>query len=703
MSLRKRPQVQEVLRAVRSVSVPAALARCTASYDRYILIPVAKSRSKTSTQKTSTQKSGKRTAKNAGQKNAGKKNANQGNLRIGDHWNAIRIIALSQNNPLKAIAEFVENSIDAKAKNISIVRGKQKGEQYLKVIDDGEGVADFKYLATHIGDSIKRKLKEKGESVGIQGEFGIGLLSFWTVGEELMLTSKASDGAVKRLHLVKDNPGYTIRDSRELFEQSGTTLHIAPLLSGVRMLSGEKIQSYLASELRDRIRSSGVSIRIIDRSARKELAVEPRRFNGQVLHDLPEPRSPFGEVIVELYLTAPGSGAGVSLYRHGTRVLPDITTTEAFRRPPWTSGYVEGIIDASFLQLTPGTRDGVIYDDAFDGLVESLKDVEATLSEKIEERRRAEEEEASRAMLRRITRALKEAFEMLPADEYGWLGVKGSDARRANSANSENAGGSGDGRRGNEADVASHANGGDAGAGEEADQQSSGADDDPASGIAVADAADRSEGSGQREFFEFPGPLYRLDIRPAAAKVHVAGQRKLHAVPRDRNKRTIDSDINISWRIEQGHGSLDTYSGEFVTYLAPPEPELAVVAATATQGEGDEQVQVEARCNLTVTASLVGTGGAQGPLARQGLPGYTYRYAPGELWRSHYNNEQSLITVNTGHPDFVFASRQSATKLRYVARLFAKEIVLANFPGASKEELLERMVELGLYMEQNLR
>lgn len=32
-----------------------------------------------------------------------------GKLRIGDDWNAITIIALSQNNPLKAIAEFVEH------------------------------------------------------------------------------------------------------------------------------------------------------------------------------------------------------------------------------------------------------------------------------------------------------------------------------------------------------------------------------------------------------------------------------------------------------------------------------------------------------------------------------------------------------------------------------------------------------------------
>jgi hypothetical protein len=37
----------------------------------------------------------------------------RGKLKIGDDWNAITIIALSQSNPLKAIAELVENSIDA--------------------------------------------------------------------------------------------------------------------------------------------------------------------------------------------------------------------------------------------------------------------------------------------------------------------------------------------------------------------------------------------------------------------------------------------------------------------------------------------------------------------------------------------------------------------------------------------------------------
>jgi hypothetical protein len=36
-------------------------------------------------------------------------------------------------------------------------------------------------------------------------------------------------------------------------------------------------------------------------------------------------------------------------------------------------------------------------------------------------------------------------------------------------------------------------------------------------------------------------------------------------------------------------------------------------------------------------------------------------------------------------------------------RPFAKELVLANFPGFDSRELLERMIALSLYAEENLR
>src|SRR5882757_9024278 len=240
------------------------------------------------------------------------KESKKAKLRIGDDWNAIRIIALSQSNPLKAIAELVENSIDARAKIITITRGREQGEHYLTVKDDGDGVPrdlnglpDFKYVATHICDSIKRRLKVDGAGGGLQGEFGIGLLSFWTVGERLMMTSSGADHRVYQMVMSKGDPRYTVNPRRVLFAEPGTELKISPLLDGIRSLSGEKIQWYLAAELRDRIRATQVRVTVVDKLARKQYQVEPRQFEGRLLHQLPAVRSSFGEAYGELYLTEP--------------------------------------------------------------------------------------------------------------------------------------------------------------------------------------------------------------------------------------------------------------------------------------------------------------------------------------------------------------------------------------------------------------
>ena len=309
---------------------------------------------------------------------------------------------------------------------------------------------------------------------------------------------------------------------------------------------------------------------------------------------------------------------------------------------------------------------------------------------------------------------------MLPADEYGWLnaGERGRTGdRRGKQTGHEDADGPGDGAGGGpgtggplEAGDASAAEGG-AAAAAQFDPDAIPSADDPgvyrdetvAPGTAIDDpspAGDRD--GGQRAFFEYPGPLYRLEIRPAKARVTVNGECRLQATPRDKSRRTVDSDVEITWIVEHGSGHLDTESGEYVTYHAPEEPELAVVRAHARQ----DQVECEARATITVTAELGGAGAGSagtGAVGRQGMPGYTYRYAPGELWRSRYEPDQSLVIVNSGHADFVYAARQSASKLRYVGRLFAKEIVLANFPGAPRDELLERMIELELYMDRGLR
>jgi hypothetical protein len=68
---------------------------------------------------------------------------------------------------------------------------------------------------------------------------------------------------------------------------------IRGILPCIKNFSGEKIQWYLASELRDRIRHSGISIRVVDRTARAEFKVEPRKFEGRLRGD--ERRCDIGE------------------------------------------------------------------------------------------------------------------------------------------------------------------------------------------------------------------------------------------------------------------------------------------------------------------------------------------------------------------------------------------------------------------------
>ncbi|MBC8414594.1 ATP-binding protein [bacterium] len=494
-----------------------------------------------------------------------------GRLRIGDNWNAITIIALSQSNPLKAIAEFVENSIDAGAKNITIIRGKEKGENFLRIIDDGEGirmdesgVPDFKYVATHICDSIKRQLKKDGAG-GIQGEFGIGLLSFWTVGEHISVLSSGRDGRTYQMQMAKGDPGYSIKQKRTLIPVSGTELTISPLLPGVSHINGEKIQRYLASELRDRIRKSDIVLRITDRTARKELLVEPREFAGRLLHRLPVVSTDRGEVYTELYLNEVSRENTIGVYRAGTRVLSSITELDMFSSEPWASGWLQGIIDIPFLNLTPGTRSGIIHDENFTEFIESVIPLETKLNEIISEQRKAEEERASHKILKSVQNALKEAILALPKDEYDWFDIHLDSRRKPGST----------------------AGSFDAQSGEETERP-----------MGMTSDEDQSE---QKEFFEFAGPLFSVKVSPASAVVSVGKSRTFRAMPRDQRRRLVEEGLIFHWEIKEGDGTLENPSGEIVTFMAANDPGLTTLSLSVSQGDA----VCTAEGLVTVTDSII--------------------------------------------------------------------------------------------------
>lgn len=601
------------------------------------------------------------------------KEKNTGKLRIGDAWNAITIIALSQNNPLKAIAEFVENSIDAKAKNIIIIRGKEKGEVYLKIIDDGtgipkdkEGIPDFKYVATHICDSIKRRLKTDGVE-GIQGEFGIGLLSFWTVGEKLLLSCSGDDGRMYQMEMSKNEQGYNITKKRTLFSQTGTELVIYPLLPGLRQLNGEKIQNYLASELRDRIKKSVVNIVIKDRYSRKEFIVKPRQFTGRLIHEIDPVVTKKGEIYIELYLNTFDTENKISLYRHGTRVMPDISKLDSFNTSPWDSSLFQGMIDVPFLQLTPGTRDGIIRDENYSLFCSTVSELEKTLNSIVEREKKAAEEEASKNILRSIKKALKEALLRLPQEEYDWFnlfaekkriqpGKENTNKERENISKKENI------------NIIEHTD-------------------------------DEKEDEIQKQFFDYPGPLYSAMISPSSCITMVDTKKILRVIPRDKKRKIVDRDLEISWSIKEGDGKIDKPENEIINFEAPSEPGITIIEVKVQQND----IICSAEGIVTVTDTLIEKNIKDRSSSSKGLPGYTFKRAPGELWRSVFDEKNNIVIINNGHSDFIFAMKKKSLKLKYICRLYTKELVLKNFKGFSAPELLERMVELSLYTEEFLK
>lgn len=594
----------------------------------------------------------------------------RGKLKIGDDWNAITIIALSQSSPLKAIAELVENSIDAKASAIAITRGREHGRHFLAIRDDGEGVPrdangrpDFHYVATHICDSIKRRLKAGGAS-GLQGEFGIGLLSFWTVGEELTMTSAGADQRVYQMTMRKGDPGYGVNPKRSLFGEGGTEVRIAPLLEGTRSLSGEKIQWYLAAELRDRIRQTGVKITVIDRLARKQYAVEPRQYEGRLLHELPAARTRFGDIYAELYLNEPADKNAVALFRHGTRVVEDIAVLDDFAHPPWTLRHLQGHLDAPFVNLTPGTRSGIVRDASYAALCDGLSNLEEKLGEIIDEQRRAEEEQASRELLRTIQRAFREALMALPAEEYDWFDIQVRSTRPMSNF-----------QEGQSPPISSNGK------------------EDSLPGAAEPELRDDK----QRQFFEFAGPLFSVTISPASSILRVGASREFRGLPRDRSRRRVEQDLQFHWQIVDGTGTLEGIHNQAVTFRASEEPGLTQLRLTVRQRD----VVCEAEALVTLTHEILPQIGASN-VPGQGLPGYTFERAPGESWRSRFDAQRNLIVVNNGHRDFVYASRSKSLKLRYLVRLYSKELVLRNFVGLAPDQLLERMVELSLRTEDHL-
>src|SRR6266513_4355996 len=187
-------------------------------------------------------------------------------------------------------------------------------------------------------------------------------------------------------------------------------------------------------------------------------------------------------------------------------------------------------------------------------------------------------------------------------------------------------------------------------------------------------------------------------MSPAARTSAVSQRLRLRPLPRDRSRRRVEQDLTFAWELVGGGGTLLSTSDQEVSFEAPASPVLVRLAVAVSQRD----IRCSAEALITVTDSLDVAIGPTVVNAR-GLPGYPFERAAGELWRSRFDAERNLIVVNNVHRDFVFATRSRALQLRYLVRLYVKELVLKNFGGLPVEQVAERMIELSLYVEEKLK
>lgn len=601
------------------------------------------------------------------------KGVTRGRLKVHDPFELVRWLALSQPDPRKALAELVQNSLDAGAQSVRVVRQRRRGEPCLTIRDDGEGVIPeldrpdaLKYIATHIGHSRKRTLTPQQRlELMTQGQYGIGLLGFWSLGEMLEIRSSMPGQRAHRLLLYRDRPDYRIEPLRghlPLDERWTEVVVVRLHREAMPALLGRRAAGYLASELRGQLLERGVKLVVEDRMARgraqKVIPVRPHRFLGE---RLPEPERlevpGYPPVRLEVYLSGESDEQAeaepLSLYAAGTLVAEsfDELGSLGLDRRPWTDRRLTGMVDFPALQVAPGSRRGVVPDAAAGALARALETAEPVLREALADYEERRAEELDRALIKNLQRAFRGFYRQRP--RYSLLPVAG---RRDEEAGPEAA-------PGREAE------------GEPPAEDEGGLDlDSPP----VA------------ELFP-PGPLAEVRLTPAPLKVECGGQRGARARALDASGRPLEDAVIYRWRLDGPVGRLKVRVDPSRVLLTagerPASGSLGVLAAAGGR---------EARAEIAVeVVDEIPSGRSD-----EGIPEPELVDLPGAPWRSRIVDGR--WQVNAGHREYRILADRPTLKLRYLAMLFAKEVVLRSNQDPRLELPLEQLVEVAAYADRQL-
>ena len=604
-----------------------------------------------------------------------RKDVETGRLRVHDPFELIRWLALSQPDPRKALAELVQNSLDAGARTIRVVRRREKGRACLVIWDDGEGVIPeldrpeaLRFIATHVGHSRKRSLTPQQRlELLTQGQYGIGLLGFWSLGEVLEMRTSVPGQRPHRLVLFRDRGDYTIEPLRGGLPLDARWTEVVVLdlhRQAMPALLARRAADYLGSELRGQLLGREVRLVVEDHIARgaaqKVVHVRPRRFLGERLDGLGPLEVPGHPPLqLELYLRGdgeePAAPEGVAVYSAGTLVAETFHELAALDldHDPWTDPRLCGLVDFPALRVAPGSRRGIIPDDAAGLFAQALRDAERTISALLEsfERRRAQE--LDREMVRDLQRLFRDFFRHRP--RYAALPVEERDEGEA--------------------------------AGKEANQGMAAPAPEPLPEMPLPEP----EVVPPEPFLFPPGPLAEVRILPSLLRLECGGERKARALAVDAAGRPVEAVLAYAWRLSGGVGALasEDDASPAVTVRAGDRPGKGSLAVVCRSGS------VEARAEARVEVVEQLAAGRD-----EGIPEPELLDLPGAAWRSRVADGR--WQVNSGHPEYRAIADRPQLKLRYLALLFAKEVVLRSSGDPRFEAPLEQLVEVAAYADRRL-
>ncbi len=601
----------------------------------------------------------------------------RGRVRAHDPFELIRWLALSQPDPRKALAELVQNSLDAGAKRIRIVRQREHALPSLRIVDDGEGVIPemerkdaLQYIATHIGHSRKRALSpQERYSLMTQGQYGIGLLGFWSLGAMLEMRTAVPGQRPHRLVLYRDRPEYVIEPLRGrlgLDERRTEILVVGLHRSVLGALKPRRAADYLAAELRGQLVTREIELVIEDKSARgpgqKLFAVKPPRFLGERLQGLGPVDVPgHPPVRLEIYLASDNGGSqethGIGVYAAGTLVAQGFHELAPvdMDHEPWTDVRLTGLVDFPGFRVAPGSRRGILVDDAAEAFAQAMRTLEPLLLGILERLERQRAEALDRTLIRDLQRAFRDFYRHRP--RYDLLPLQ--DAKDP---------GRGDGGAGTSL-------GGDGAA-----DRSSDTDGEIEPPHAAATLLP-------------PGPLAMLRLVPASLRLVARSVRAVRAIALDATERPILVPVEFSWSLDAAVGGLledEQARPGRVRVHAGEEPGLGTLQVTARAGG----LEVQAQAVIEVVDEL------SARRASEGIPEPELVNQTGAAWRSRLLDKR--WQVNTAHPEYRAIAERPTLKLRYLAMLFAKEVVLRSHQDPRLEQPLEQLVEVAAYADRNL-